>query len=63
MGRTAVPVGGGGETRAGVSRQEEDNARGEGRDNTRAEAPVGTGVPQAPFEWLHLMGAGNRAHS
>ena len=49
MGRSAKPVGGRGKTRVGVSRQEEDNAHGEGRDSTRAAAPAGTWVPQVPF--------------
>ena len=44
-----MPVGGRGKTRVGVSRQEEDNAHGEGRDSTRAAAPAGTWVPQVPF--------------
>lgn len=42
-------MGGRGKTRVGVSQQEEDNACGEGRDNTRTAAPVGTWVPQVPF--------------
>lgn len=58
-----MPVGGRGKTRVGVSRQEEDNARGEGRDNTRTAPQWEPGFPRSLFQLLHLMGAGNRAPS
>ena len=38
-----------GKIRVGVSWQEEDNARGEGRESLRAVVLVGTWVPQVPF--------------